>query len=112
MYTLGEMEPLNNPSPSVLSKNTNHFSSPSELGEPVEANVYIWVAPISLLEPQLWSYEVFMRDNAWKWVGSGQEREEYAEVDRRRAMNGIINGVTQKAIEDDEFNQASTKVAC
>ncbi|KAL5504301.1 hypothetical protein ACEPAH_8375 [Sanghuangporus vaninii] len=104
VYTLGTLEPLNNPSPSVLSKNTSHFSSPSELGELVEANVYIWVAPISLLEPELWSYEIFIRDNAWKWVGSTEEKESYAEVDRRRAMNGIINGAAHKTIEESALN--------
>ena len=46
-----------------------------------------------------------MRDNAWKWIGPTEDREEYAEVDRRREMNGIIRGSAEKAIEewdDDE----------
>ena len=104
VHTLGPLEPLNNPSPSVVSTSTSHFSSPSELGEPVEAYVYIWVAPLSLLVPELWSYEVFVRDNAWKWIGPAEDKEEYAEVDRRREMNGIIRGSAEKAIEEGSLN--------
>ncbi|EJD06972.1 uncharacterized protein FOMMEDRAFT_144792 [Fomitiporia mediterranea MF3/22] len=104
VYKLGALEPLNNPSPSVVSSKTNHLSSPSELGDTIETNVYIWIAPVTLLEPKLWSYEVFIRDSAWKWIGPSKDEEEYAEVDRRRAMNGIINGAAEKAIEEGVIN--------
>lgn len=101
VLTLGPLEPLNNPSQTVISESTKHFSSSSELGEPVEASVYIWVAPLTHLVPELWSYEVFVRDNAWKWVGPTEDREPYAEVDRRRAMNGIIDRAAEQAVKEN-----------
>lgn len=43
-----------------------------------------------MLEPMLWSYAEFVRDKAHRWV-SAKEEGEYAEVDRRREMNGKID---------------------
>lgn len=55
----------------------------------VEAQVYIWIAPLSLLIPELWSYDTFIRDSAHKWVGPGEDVDEnYKEVDRRRQKIG------------------------
>lgn len=104
VYSLGPLEPLNRPSPSVISTRTKQFSSPSELGEPVETDVYLWSAPVTWLVPELWSYEVFVRDNAWKWVSPEEDNESYAEVDRRREMNGIIRESAEKAIEESVLN--------
>jgi hypothetical protein len=60
-----------------------------ESGESVPAEVYIWTAPLSRLSPTLWSFAEFMKDKAHRWVGSDAS-DEYAEVDRRRAMAGVI----------------------
>ncbi|KAG1743432.1 hypothetical protein EDB19DRAFT_1698454 [Suillus lakei] len=52
----------------------------SELANPVEAATY------------LWTFEEFVKLNAWKWIGSGStDNKDYDEVDRRRAMEGIID---------------------
>ena len=42
----------------------------------------------TLLEAELWSYEDFVRENAWKWVGRSAHDDHYAEVDRRRELDG------------------------
>ncbi|KAJ2965769.1 hypothetical protein NUW54_g14007 [Trametes sanguinea] len=59
------------------------------------------------LSPELWSYDDFVRENAWKWVGRGEVDEYYVEVDRRREMDGktlqtaIVNvGNGTEAAED------------
>lgn len=60
---------------------------------PIPANTYLWIQPISELKPDIWDYAEFVRDNAWKWVGSApaaRENEYYLEVDRRREMDGHI----------------------
>lgn len=58
---------------------------------PIEANTYIWIQPTSELKPELWDFTEFVRENAWKWVGSGaQDNEYYTEVDHRREMDGHI----------------------
>ncbi|PIL35653.1 hypothetical protein GSI_02383 [Ganoderma sinense ZZ0214-1] len=58
------------------------------LPPPLPAQTYIYAGPLSDLSPELWSYEDFVRENAWKWVGRGTVDDNYAEVDRRREMNG------------------------
>ncbi|KAK4051558.1 hypothetical protein OIV83_002698 [Microbotryomycetes sp. JL201] len=69
-------------------------------GELENAEVYVWTDPLSRLEQSLWTFEDFLRDSAHKWIGKeGEDRGEYKEVDRRRAMNGNITptGVKQVA---------------
>lgn len=39
--------------------------------------------------PSLWTFDEFLRDKAHRWVGAAGEAE-YAETDRRRAMEGQI----------------------
>ena len=54
----------------------------------VEAETYIYAGPLQDLSADLWLYEDFVRENAWKWVGDSAAEENYAEVDNRREMNG------------------------
>ena len=66
--------------------------------EPVSAEVYLWTAPLSRLEPALWTYEAFLRDKAHRWVGTGAGKE-YEEVERRRAMAGSITPGNQEEMQ-------------
>jgi hypothetical protein len=58
---------------------------PSELAGPVEAQTYVYNS-LSDLKAELWSFDGFVKNNAWKWVGSEGNREVYTEVDRRRGV--------------------------
>ncbi|KAF8558147.1 hypothetical protein OG21DRAFT_1520001 [Imleria badia] len=60
---------------------------PDKLQTPIEVNTYVWCRPLSELQPRLWTFEEFVEENAWKWIGAGSRRDQ---VDRRRAMEGII----------------------
>ncbi|OSD06492.1 hypothetical protein PYCCODRAFT_1431487 [Trametes coccinea BRFM310] len=60
----------------------------ANLPPPISAETYIYAGPMSSLSPELWSYDDFVRENAWKWVGRGERDEYYVEVDRRREMDG------------------------
>ena len=72
----------------------------SSLPSPVQAQTYIWAASVSRMEPELWEYAQFVRENAWKWVGDGsKDNQDYVKVDERRAMNGKI--VSDRIIEDE-----------
>lgn len=63
----------------------------SSLRPAVTANIYIWTNPVSELRPELWEYEQFVKENAWKWVGDGSaQNPDYLKVDERRDMGGII----------------------
>jgi len=106
VHPLGPLEPMNDASNYVVSVSNNSAPLHHELAKPVEADTYIWTAPTTLLVPELWSYEVFIRDCEWRWVGASEEdeREEYKEVDRRREMNGVITRAAQNAIAEGALN--------
>lgn len=74
-----------------------HTHSPSTLPSPINANVYIWIHPPSHLKPSLWNFDDFVKNNAWKWVGTkagAEAAEEYLEVDRRKHANALsMNGM-------------------
>lgn len=70
-----------------------HSHSPSSLPPPIYAHTYVWIKPPTWLTPSLWSFEDFVNNNAWKWVGVGvgsADNEHFREVDRRREMGGFI----------------------
>lgn len=50
--------------------------APENLTAPVEAETYIWCMPISHLEKKIWSYETFVEQNAYKWIGEEAIRGE------------------------------------
>jgi len=45
---------------------------PAELTSALEAETYIYNDP-SRLKPELWSFEEFVKKNAWKWYIYGEE---------------------------------------
>jgi len=67
-----------------------HSHCPSSLPPPIYAHTYIWCKPPTWLTPSLWSFEDFVKNNAWKWVGvvGSAENEHFKEVDRRREVGG------------------------
>ncbi|KAK7696263.1 hypothetical protein QCA50_000916 [Cerrena zonata] len=77
----------------------------SSLPPPVQAQTYLWAAPTSRLEPDLWEYAQFVRDSAWKWVGDkSRDNQDFIKVDERRAMNGKI--ISNRIIEDEEWEKS------
>ncbi|TNY20098.1 pyridoxal phosphate-dependent transferase [Rhodotorula diobovata] len=76
-------------------------ATPSDtLNSTASASVYLWTAPLSRLTPSIWTFEQFLRESAHRWVGVGAEdNPDYAEVDRRRQMKGVITprGVQESA---------------
>ncbi|EIW84373.1 hypothetical protein CONPUDRAFT_142687 [Coniophora puteana RWD-64-598 SS2] len=71
-----------------------------QLGEPVHAQTYVW-RPEMLgdLVGELWSFDAFVRDNAWKWLGKGsRDNADYALVDATREPNGGGYDVPAKEI--------------
>ncbi|KAF8261065.1 hypothetical protein EI94DRAFT_1746861 [Lactarius quietus] len=63
----------------------------SEMAQTVPAQTYVWCLDDSGLDKELWSFDEFVRKNAWKWVDRGAQREDYDEVDRvRERLRGEI----------------------
>jgi hypothetical protein len=63
-------------------------ASDSERAQTVlPAQTYVWRREDSKLDKKLWSYDEFVRKNAWKWIDNGTQSEtnkDYEEVDRLR----------------------------
>ncbi|KAI0649205.1 hypothetical protein C8Q79DRAFT_498429 [Trametes meyenii] len=81
------------------------------LAPAVAAQTYIYAGPLSGLSPELWSYEDFVRENAWKWVGRGDHDGYYAEVDRRREMEGKTLQTVVDSVSDPGPGSSSGAVA-
>ncbi|TFK45834.1 hypothetical protein OE88DRAFT_1739948 [Heliocybe sulcata] len=107
VHPLSPLVPLNAvtdnpsfPSPNAIAPSIAPSLPPlSSLPSPIDAQTYIWTHPLSDLKKEIWEYETFVRENAWKWTGEeedgtvtdGDSREMYyTEVERRRAMGGNI----------------------
>ncbi|CAD6582836.1 MAG: hypothetical protein CYPHOPRED_002132 [Cyphobasidiales sp. Tagirdzhanova-0007] len=69
---------------------TAHHDEAPQNNAATEATVYLWIASTDMLACRLWSYEDFLRDKLHLWVGNRTDKDAYAEVDRRRRMNGKI----------------------
>lgn len=94
---------------SIVPSTTPTLPDLSSLPPPVQAQTYIWVAPLSRIEPELWEYAQFVRDNAWKWVGdASRDNQDFVKVDERRAMNGKI--VSNKIVEDEEGRRVEAEL--
>jgi hypothetical protein len=67
----------------------------SEMAQTVPAQTYVWCQDDRGLDKELWSFEEFIRKNAWKWVDRGAQRDDYDEVDRvqERLRGEIIRDV-------------------
>ena len=68
VHPLGLPSPLNSPSVDSVS-NTPPTLETQALLPAVSAYTYMWSDTIDRVVPELWSYETFMKDNAWKWTG-------------------------------------------
>jgi len=64
------------------------LESTGELAQPIPALTYVWYLGDGL-EKELWSFDEFVKKNAWKWTGESARRDDYDEVDVvRERLNG------------------------
>ncbi|KAH9020466.1 hypothetical protein EDB85DRAFT_1896184 [Lactarius pseudohatsudake] len=47
----------------------------SELAQAVPAQTYVWCLKDNYLNKELWSFDEFIRKNAWKWIKHGADRQ-------------------------------------
>jgi len=80
------LEPFSSLSASETSALT--MAPAAELAAPVEAEAYVYSC-LSDLEAELWSFDNFVKNNAWKWVGNRADRQVYAEIDRWRVSRDV-----------------------
>ncbi|PVF97291.1 PLP-dependent transferase [Serendipita vermifera] len=60
--------------------------SEEAIASQTKAHVYVWnKSPLlETLEPDIWSYETFVKENLHRWIGNEADRSSYTDVDRRR----------------------------
>ena len=69
----------------LISSAPTPLATVSELARPIEVQTYVWCLEDSDLETELWSFDEFIRESAWRWIDSGAEdNEDYAEVNEAR----------------------------
>ncbi|GMK58918.1 hypothetical protein CspeluHIS016_0603600 [Cutaneotrichosporon spelunceum] len=61
------------------------------------ANVYIWSAPVTLLEPKIWSFDEFVRDKAEAWATLNNH--EFAAVEASRVFAVDEYGLVGKSVK-------------
>jgi hypothetical protein len=66
--------------------------SADELAQPIPAQTYVWCLKDSYLDKELWSFDEFVKNNAYKWIGPEADSSgEYEEVDVvKERMSGEI----------------------
>jgi hypothetical protein len=74
-------------------------NSPQETSR-VKAQVYVWnKSPQGTLDPAIWSYDTFVKDNLHKWVGSGADHTSYADVDNAREVVGTDQSIVTQRMQ-------------
>ncbi|KAI9459421.1 hypothetical protein BJY52DRAFT_1186388 [Lactarius psammicola] len=78
----------------LIPSNLPPLPAASELAQTVPAQTYVWCSYDSELDKELWSFDEFVRKNAWKWIDCGEgppRNEDYEEVDRvKERLRGEI----------------------
>ncbi|THH15689.1 hypothetical protein EW146_g4815 [Bondarzewia mesenterica] len=78
----------------------------SELAPVVFAETYIWTLRVSDLKKSLWSYETFIKENAWKWVGTNaEENEDYKEASGTSFRSILIFLILLENVSRQDFSQ-------
>ena len=69
----------------------------ADLSQSILCYVYVWIAELKALDPEIWVYEDFIRDKLANWVGTAQSEVEYQEADRlREAASTVQKRLTEE----------------
>ena len=88
-----------------------------QLGDPIKVDTYVWNDHLERLVPEIWSFNVFVKEKLWRWVGRGGSNSiDYSVVDERRALDGITRSQypppSFKANELPEFGHSLLSQFC
>lgn len=73
VYTLGPFVNLaeyKSDDETLVPTNPPALPAPGELPTPIKADIYVFEGDINRLEPNLWSFGEFVKNNAAKWYGT------------------------------------------
>jgi len=87
VHPLGPLTDVSNHSidhDSLVPAHSLPLPSPSQIIESIAAETYVYEDENNLMA-ELWSFDDFVKNNAWKWYGSAADDNPYiTEVDQRR----------------------------
>lgn len=69
----------------------------------MSAHTYIWANDANSLLPEFWSFDEFVQEKLWRWVGKGSlDNEDYYIVDERKAFNSspMLSNFSNLTISD------------
>lgn len=67
----------------------------------------MWTEHYELLLPELWSFDKFVEERLWRWIGKGSfENDDYLLVDERQACNNGKTSSSLGVIEPPPFGRA------
>jgi hercynylcysteine S-oxide lyase len=96
----GEQQPLNAAADDAGVVFESVTAHPPEETFHVKAQVYVWnKPPQETLDPVIWSYDTFLKDNLHKWVGSEAHRDSYADVDKARELVGMDQSIVAQRMQ-------------
>ena len=113
VFPLAEFAPLLNSAGTLVAP-----SEPlPELREFIPVHTYIWADRLDRLVPEVWSFDIFVKEKLWRWVGKAGSRNEYYDiVDERRALNGKTKAPNDanvlEANQPPEFGRALLSQFC
>ncbi|KIJ54490.1 hypothetical protein M422DRAFT_240557 [Sphaerobolus stellatus SS14] len=87
------------------------------LREFTTVQTYIWADRLDRLVPEVWSFDVFVKEKLWRWVGKGSaDNQDFTIVDERRALSGKTKAPTNdhvlEANQPPEFGHALLSQFC
>ena len=82
-----------------------------QLKDFTQVQTYVWSDRLERLAPEIWSFDVFVKEKLWRWVGRGSsDNPDYALIDERRALEGNIkisrSTLTREVNQPPEFGRA------
>ena len=69
---------------------TSLKASLPQLGGSIKVDTYVWNDHLECLVPEIWSFNVFVKEKLWRWVSHrGSDNNDYVAVDKRMALDSI-----------------------
>ena len=89
IHPLGPLKDVSNHSidqDSLVPAHPPPLPSSSQMANIIRAETYVYEDENNLMA-ELWSFDDFVKNNAWKWYGSSaDDNPDITEIDRRRAQ--------------------------
>jgi hypothetical protein len=104
VYPLAPVQPLSTAEGGDVCET---FDLPTKFDHAVDTHTYVWAKGTDTLEPEIWSYEIFVKEKLTRWLG-GAGGKNYEEVDAQRAQS-ILSTVTATGPQWNDVTEAEVE---